>query len=34
MGASVYAPTLDGQCIKAIISSPVFYDPENKLHKT
>ena len=34
MGASVYAPTLDGQCIKAIISSPVFYDRENKLHKT
>ena len=34
MGASVYAPTLDGQCIKAIIASPVFYDPENKLHKT
>jgi sarcosine oxidase subunit alpha len=34
LGASVYAPTLDGQLIEAIITSPVFYDPENKLHKT
>ncbi len=34
MGASVYAPTLDGQLIEAIITSPVFYDPENRLHKT
>jgi sarcosine oxidase subunit alpha len=34
MGASVYAPTLDGQLIEAIITSPVFYDPENGLHKT
>ncbi|MED5392008.1 MAG: glycine cleavage T C-terminal barrel domain-containing protein, partial [Pseudomonadota bacterium] len=34
MGASVYAPTLDGQLIEGIITSPVFYDPENRLHKT
>ena len=34
LGASVYAPTLDDQLIKATITSPVFYDPENKLHKT
>jgi sarcosine oxidase subunit alpha len=34
LGGSVYAPTLDGQLIKATITSPVFYDPENKSHKT
>ena len=34
LGGSVYAPTLDGQLIKATITNSVFYDPENKLHKT
>ena len=34
MGATVYAPTLDRQLIKATITSPVFYDTENLLHKT
>ena len=34
MGATVYAPTLDRQLIKATITSPVFYDAENLLHKT
>ena len=29
LGGTVYAPLMDGQLIKATITEPVFYDPDN-----